>query len=287
MTRTVYVNGDYLPEDEAKVSIFDRGFLMSDGVYEVTSVLDGKLIDFPGHLARLERSLAELDMQKPAQFDDLLEIHRELVARNGIEEGMIYLQVTRGSAGDRDFVFPDPETTPSTLVLFTQNKPGLADSPVARAGMKVISIDDIRWGRRDIKTVQLLYPSMGKMMARKAGADDAWMVEDGFVTEGTSNNAYIVKGGKIITRQLSNDILHGITRAAVLRFAREAQMEVEERSFTIDEARDADEAFITSASAFVMPVIEIDGAKVGAGVPGKVAPRLREIYLEESRKAAI
>ncbi|MFD1510841.1 D-amino-acid transaminase [Lacimonas salitolerans] len=287
MTRTVYVNGDYLPEDEAKVSIFDRGFLMADGVYEVTSVLDGKLIDFPGHLARLERSLAELDMQKPAQFDDLLEIHRELVTRNGIEEGMIYLQVTRGSAGDRDFVFPDPETTPSTLVLFTQNKPGLADSPVARAGMKVISIDDIRWGRRDIKTVQLLYPSMGKMMARKAGADDAWMVEDGFVTEGTSNNAYIVKGGKIITRQLSNDILHGITRAAVLRFAREAQMEVEERSFTIDEARDADEAFITSASAFVMPVIEIDGAKVGAGVPGKVAPRLREIYLEESRKAAI
>lgn len=287
MTRTVYVNGDYLPEDQATVSIFDRGFLMADGVYEVTSVLDGKLIDFPGHLARLERSLSELEMQKPAAFDDLLEIHRELVARNGIEDGMIYLQVTRGSAGDRDFVFPDPDTTPSTLVLFTQSKPGLADSPVAKSGIKVISIEDIRWGRRDIKTVQLLYPSMGKMMARKAGADDAWMVEDGFVTEGTSNNAYIVKGGKIITRQLSNDILHGITRAAVLRFAREAQMEVEERSFTIDEAREADEAFITSASAFVMPVIEIDGAKVGTGVPGQVAPRLREIYLEESLKTAI
>lgn len=287
MTRTVYVNGDYLPEDEAKISIFDRAFLMADGVYEVTSVLGGKLIDFDGHLARLERSLAELDMQKPAAFDDLLEIHRELVARNDITDGLVYLQVTRGSAGDRDFVFPDPDEVKPTLVLFTQSKPGLADSPAARTGIKVISIDDIRWGRRDIKTTQLLYPSMGKMMAKKAGADDAWLVEDGFVTEGTSNNAYIVKDNKIITRALSNDILHGITRAAVLRFAREAQMEIEERSFTIDEAKQADEAFITSASQFVMPVVGIDGAQLGDGTPGKVAPRLREIYLDESRKAAI
>ena len=153
--------------------------------------------------------------------------------------------------------------------------------------MKVISIPDIRWGRRDIKTVQLLYPSMGKMMAKAEGKDDAWMVEDGQVTEGTSNNAYIVKGGKIITRHLGSEILHGITRAAVLRFAREAQMTVEERSFTIDEAKGADEAFITSASAFVMPVVEIDGAALGDGTPGPVAKRLREIYLEESRKVAV
>ncbi|MEX0370672.1 MAG: D-amino-acid transaminase [Tateyamaria sp.] len=285
--RTVYVNGEYLPENEAKVSIFDRGFLMADGVYEVTSVLDGKLIDFDGHAVRLQRSLDELEMQSPISKEDLLVVHRELVRLNGIEEGMIYLQITRGAPDDRDFVFPDPETTPPTIVLFTQNKPGLADNPAAKKGMKVISIDDIRWGRRDIKTVQLLYPSMGKMMAKKAGADDAWMIQDGFVTEGTSNNAYIVKGNKIITRQLSNDILHGITRNAVLRFAREAQMEVEERNFTIDEARDADEAFITSASTFVMPVVEIDGEKLGEGVPGRVAPRLREIYLDESRKAAI
>ena len=285
--RTVYVNGDYLPENEAKVSIFDRGFLMADGVYEVTSVLGGKLIDFDGHLKRLERSLSELDMDKPEGFDDLLEIHRELVRLNGIEEGMIYLQVTRGAPGDRDFAFPDPEVTKPTLVLFTQNKPGLAANPVAKKGIKVISIEDIRWGRRDIKTVQLLYPSMGKMMAKKAGCDDAWMVEDGAVTEGTSNNAYIVKGNKIITRQLSHDILHGITRAAVLRFAQEAQMEVEERPFTIAEAQAADEAFITSASTFVMPVVEIDGARIGSGVPGKVAARLREIYLDESMKAAV
>ncbi|MCF3592505.1 D-amino-acid transaminase [Rhodobacteraceae bacterium LMO-12] len=287
MSRTVYVNGQYLPEEEATVSIFDRSFLMADGVYEVTSVLGGKLIDFDGHLVRLERSLSELDMQKPEAFDDLLEIHRELVRVNGIEDGLVYLQVSRGSAGDRDFAFPDPEEVKPTLVLFTQNKPGLADSPAAKTGIKVISIEDIRWGRRDIKTVQLLYPSMGKMMAKKAGCDDAWLVADGHVTEGTSNNAYIVKGGKIITRQLSSDILHGITRAAVLRMAREAQMVVEERPFTIDEAKDADEAFVTSASAFVFPVVEIDGARLGNGTPGPVAGRLREIYLEESLKSAI
>lgn len=287
MNRIVYVNGAYMPEQEATVSIFDRGFLMADGVYEVTSVLQGKLIDFEGHAQRLKRSLDALDMAMPMPIDELLGVHRELVARNGIEEGMIYLQVTRGSAGDRDFAFPDPEETPVTLVMFTQNKPGLADSPAAKTGIKVISIDDIRWGRRDIKTVQLLYPSMGKMMAKKAGADDAWMVQDGFVTEGTSNNAYIVKNGQIITRALSNDILHGITRSAVLRFAEEAQMELVERNFTIDEAQSADEAFVTSASTFVMPVVEIDGQTLGAGMPGPIAVRLREIYLEESLKQAI
>ena len=285
--RTVYVNGEYLPEDQAKISIFDRGFLMADGVYEVTSVLDGKLIAFDGHAERLTRSMNELDMRAPATTEELLEIHRELVRLNDIKDGLIYLQVTRGSDGDRDFAFPDPETTAPSLVLFTQSKPGLADNPAARDGIRVISIEDIRWGRRDIKTVQLLYPSMGKMMAKKAGVEDAWMVEDGFVTEGTSNNAYIVKDGKIVTRETSSDILHGITRKAVLELAREAQMQVEERNFTIEEAQQADEAFVTSASAFVTPVVEIDGAKIGSGTPGKLAPRLREIYLEEMRKTAI
>jgi D-alanine transaminase len=285
--RTVYVNGEYIAEDQAKVSIFDRGFLMGDGIYEVTSVLDGKLIDFEGHAIRLQRSMSELDMQSPIEMDDLLEVHRELVRLNGVDEGMIYLQITRGAPDDRDFVYPDPETTKPTIVLFTQNKPGLADSPMSKTGMKVISIADQRWARRDIKTVQLLYPSMAKMAAKAAGKDDAWMVEDGAVTEGSSNNAYIVKGNTIITRHLGNEILHGITRAAVLRFAREAQMNVEERSFTIEEAQKADEAFITSASTFVMPVVEIDDAPIGAGTPGPVVARLREIYLEEMRKAAI
>ena len=286
MTRTVYVNGDYLPEDQAKVSIFDRGFLMADGVYEVTSVLGGKLVDFGGHAKRLQRSLDALEMRNPLDEAEWLEVHRQLVARNGIDEGMIYLQVTRGNPGDRDFAYPGPDVAP-TVVLFTQSKPGLADNPVAKVGWKVISIPDIRWGRRDIKTVQLLYPAMGKMMAKKEGVDDAWFTEDGFVTEGTSNNAYIVKGGRIITRALSSDILHGITRAAVLRFAREAQMEVEERNFSIAEAIQADEAFITSASTFVMPVVEIDGAVLGSGKPGHVATRLREIYIDEMRKAAV
>ena len=287
MTRTVYLNGEYFLENEAKISVFDRGFLMADAVYEVTSVLDGKLIDFKGHADRLNRSLDELDMKNPISFEKLLEVHRELVRINNINEGLVYLQISRGAPPDRDFIFPDPEEIDPTVVLFTQNKPGLANSPSAKKGLKVISIEDERWGRRDIKTVQLLYPSMGKMMAKKAGADDAWMVQDGHVTEGTSNNAYIIKNNTIITRGLSNSILHGITRAAVLRFANEAQMQVEERNFTIDEAYKADEAFITSASTFVMPVIEIDGNQIGDGKPGSNAFRLREIYLEESKSAAI
>jgi D-alanine transaminase len=282
--RTVYVNGQYLPEHEATVSVFDRGFLFADGVYEVTSVLDGKLIDFAGHATRLQRSLDELEMANPVTDEELLEIHRELVRANNITEGLIYLQVTRGAA-DRDFAYPE-DATP-TIVLFTQAKTGLADNPMAKTGMKVISIPDERWGRRDIKTVQLLYPSMGKMAAKAAGAHDAWMVEDGVVTEGTSNNAYIVKGNTIITRHLGNEILSGITRAAVLRMASEAQMKVEERAFTMEEAKQADEAFVTSATTFVMPVVEIDGVTVGSGQPGNVTARLREIYIDEMRKAAI
>ena len=283
MSRIVYVNGKYLPEEEASISIFDRGFLMADAVYEVTSVLDGKLLEFEGHLKRLKRSLSELDMPEPSVFKDLLEIHRKLVNDNQVEQGGVYLQVTRGVA-DRDFVYP--KDVEPTLVIFTQSK-DILGSPLVNSGMKVISIDDLRWGRRDIKTVQLLYPSMGKMMAKAADCDDAWMVEDGYVTEGTSNNAYIVVGNKIITRELSNDILHGITRASVLRYAKEAQMIVEERSFSVDEVKSADEAFITSASTFVMPVVEFDGVLIGAGKPGNVSKRLREIYIEESRNRAI
>ena len=286
MTRTVYLNGEYLPETEAHVSIFDRGFVMGDGVYEVTSVLQGKLLDFEGHLVRLSRSLGELGMKNPLTRDAWLEIHRKMVELNAIDEGIIYLQVTRGNPGDRDFAYP-PEDTPQTVVLFTQSKPGLADNPQARQGLRVISIPDLRWARRDIKTVQLLYPSMAKMEAKHRGVDDAWFTEDGFVTEGTSNNVYIVKDGKIITRPLSQEILHGITRASLLRYAAEAQMQIEERAFTIAEAQAADEAFLTSASAFVMPVIEVDGVAVGAGKPGPVASRLRELYLEESLKSAI
>ena len=284
MTRIVYLNGDYVPAEEAKISIFDRGFLMADGVYEVTSVLDGKLIDFAGHLARLERSLSELGMEMPMSGEDLLAVHRELVARNGVVEGGVYLQITRGVA-DRDFLMP--EGLAPTVVLFTMSMV-LKGSPKAEKGLSVGLAEDLRWARRDIKTVQLLYPSMAKTAAVKAGFDDAWMVEDGAVTEGTSNNAYIVtRDGKIVTRQLSNDILHGITRAAVLKMAAEAQMVVEERAFTVEEAKAAAEAFVTSATTFVMPVVSIDGTVLGDGKPGPIARRLREIYIEESEKLAV
>ncbi|MDV7270475.1 D-amino-acid transaminase [Thioclava sp. A2] len=286
MSRIVYLNGEYLPEEEAKISVFDRGFVMGDAVYEVTSVLGGKILEFEGHMARLARSMDALDMSGNLSRDEWLEIHRELVARNAIDEGLIYLQVSRGNAGDRDFHYP-PEGTPPTIVLYTQAKANLADDPKAQKGIKVISMEDLRWHRRDIKTVQLLYPSMAKMAAEKAGKDDAWFVEDGFVTEGSSNNTYIVKGGKIITRQLSHDILHGITRASLLKYAAESQMEIEERPYTIEEAQSADEAFYTSASAFVMPVVEIDGVALNGGNVGPVATRLREIYLDESRKSAL
>ncbi|MFU0503540.1 D-amino-acid transaminase [Pseudaminobacter sp. NGMCC 1.201702] len=284
MARTVYVNGDYVAEGDAKISVFDRGFLFADGVYEVTSVLGGKLIDFDGHMRRLKRSLGELQMAMPLPEDELLAIHRELVSRNAVIEGLVYLQITRGVA-DRDFLYPS--ATPQTLVLFTQSK-SIVDSPLAKRGARVVSVEDLRWGRRDIKTVQLLYPSMAKMIAQEKGVDDAWLVQDGHVTEGTSNNAYIVtRDGTIVTRDLSSDILAGITRAAVLECARTLQMKVEERPFTIAEALEAREAFTTSATGFVCPVVEIDGVSLGEGQPGPVANGLRQIYVETSLKAAI
>ncbi|MDF2232024.1 D-amino-acid transaminase [Albimonas sp. CAU 1670] len=284
MSRIVYVNGEYLPEEEATVSIFDRGFLMADAVYEVCSILDGKILEFEGHVARLHRSLNELQMPAPCTDEELLEIHRQLVAKNDLKEGGVYLQVTRGAA-DRDFAWS--KDLKPTIVLFTQAK-SIEHSPIGKTGIKVIAMDDLRWGRRDIKTVQLLYPSLCKMEAKARGKDDAWLVEDGFVTEGTSNNAWIVtRDGTIVTRDLSTDILHGITRASVMKYAKEAQMKVEERPFTIEEAQTAAEAFFTSASAFVTPVVEIEGVALGDGTPGPVAKRLREIYLAESRARAI
>ncbi len=283
--RTVYVNGDYLPENEASISIFDRGFLFADGVYEVTSVLEGKLIDFPGHLARLKRSLGELEMPFSMSDEELLAVHRELVAKNNIVEGLIYLQVTRGAA-DRDFAFPDP-STPNTIVMFTQSK-SLTAKPIEDLSMKVITVEDLRWQRCDIKTVQLLYPSIVKNEAKKKGADDGWLVRDGFVTEGSSNNAYIVtEDGTIVTRDLSSSILAGITRKAVLDCARQLQMKVEERPFTVEEAKAAKEAFVSSATTFVYPVVQIDDAVIGEGKAGPVAAKLREIYLETSRASAI
>lgn len=277
MSRIVYVNGAYLPEEQAKISVFDRGFLFADGVYEVSSVLRGKLIDNQGHLARLHRSLNELDMAAPASDAEIEAIQSALIEKNGVDEGLVYLQVTRGAA-DRDFAYP--EGVNSSLVMFTQRKSVIA-SPLASTGIAVISVDDIRWRRRDIKTVGLLAPCMAKMQAKAAGADDAWLVEDGYVTEGSSNNAFIVDAeGSLVTRQLGNEILAGITRKAVLKLAQEQRLHIEQRPFSVEEARNAAEAFITSATTFVMPVISIDGARIADGKPGKLTRRLRELYVQ-------
>ncbi len=277
MSRIVYVNGAYLPEEEAKISVFDRGFLFADGVYEVSSVLRRKLIDNSGHLARLHRSLNELDMAAPASDAEIAAIQNALIEKNNVEEGLVYLQVTRGAA-DRDFAYP--EGARPSLVMFTQQK-NVVDSPNARTGIAIISVDDIRWRRRDIKSVGLLAPCMAKMQAKSAGADDAWLVEDGYVTEGSSNNAFIVNAeGALVTRQLGNEILAGITRKAVLKLAREQQMKIEQRPFSIEEACNASEAFITSATTFVMPVISIDGTPVADGKPGRLTRRLRELYIQ-------
>lgn len=282
--RSVYINGDYLPEDQARVSVFDRGFMFGDGVYEVTAVIDGKLIDFMGHCIRLRRSLNELGMALPITDEALLDIHRELLKRNQVSEGLIYLQVTRG-AEDRDFLWSD--TLTPTVVAFTQAKNFVA-SPLAARGSRVITVPDLRWQRRDIKTVQLLYPSLAKMQAKAAGKDDAWMVQDGLVTEGTSNNAFIITAeGVLRTRPLSNAILHGITRAAVERLATEHGLTLEERAFSVEEAKAAREAFVTAATSFVTPVVEIDGTPIGDGTPGPITRRLREIYIQTSRERAI
>jgi D-alanine transaminase len=278
MNRTVYVNGRYVPETEGKISIFDRGFLFADGVYEVTAVVRGRLVDFEPHVQRLERSLREIEMDWPCSKSDLRSMHLELIKRNALDEGWVYMQITRGEA-DRDFKFP--KDAKPTLIAFTQSK-SLIDNPDALKGVSVITVPDIRWARRDIKSVMLLAPVLGKQAAARAGCFEAWMVEDGMVTEGTSSNAYIVKDGKVITRGLSNSILAGCTRRSLLRLANENGIEIEERSFAPDEAYDADEAFLTSSSNFVLPIIEIDGCRIGGGQPGPVSRRLRELFLREA-----
>lgn len=276
MTRTVYVNGDFVPEDEAKISIFDRGFLFADGVYEVTAVVEGKLIDFPPHMTRLKRSLSELDMASPLNDDALLAMHKKLIEANNLDEGGIYMQITRGAA-DRDFA--RPANAKPTLIAFTQANT-LLNASGAKTGERAITVPDIRWARRDIKSVALLPQTMAKQAAVDAGVAKAWMVDDdGYITEESSSTTYITKGNKLITRPLSNDILPGITRKAIMILLAETDIELEERKFSVEEAYAADEAFVTSASSFVMPVVEIDGHTIGTGVPGPIALRLRELYI--------
>ncbi|MBP2167378.1 D-alanine transaminase [Erwinia toletana] len=278
--RTVYLNGEFIAETEAKISIFDRGFTFADAIYEVTAVLQGKLVDFDLHLARLRRSLGEMALDLPVDNDQLLAIHQALIDHNQLQEGLIYLQVSRG-VEDRNFAFP-PAGTPPTLVLYTQAKNILA-SPQAEQGIKVISLPDLRWGRCDIKTTQLLYACLAKEQARQRGADDAWLVKEGLITEGTSNNAFIVTAdGVVVTRELSRSLLPGITRGALIALLSEHGLRLEERGCTLDEVRDAAEAFITSSTSFIYPVVSIDDHAIGDGKPGSLTRRLRQLYIDHA-----
>jgi D-alanine transaminase len=279
-----YVNGSFVLLADAKISVLDRGFLFADGIYEVSAVLDGKLIDNASHLARLERSVGEIALALPETLDRIREIQRELIARNGIVNGLVYLQVTRGAAAGRDFAFP--KGIRPTLILFTSVK-DIVNAPAAKTGIGVITVPDIRWARRDIKSVALLAQVLAKQAAAEAGAGEAWMIEDGKVTEGGSSSAFILtKDDVLVTRQNSSAILPGCTRKAVIALAEERQLRVEERPFTVEEALVAKEAFITSASSFVQAVVTIDGKAVADGKPGPMANRLREIYIDFARKTA-
>ncbi|KQP92372.1 D-amino acid aminotransferase [Methylobacterium sp. Leaf113] len=282
--RIVYLNGAFLPFAEARVPIMDRGFLFADGIYEVSAVLDGRLVDNEAHLARLDRSLGEIDIANPHTMAEWIGLQTDLVARNGLAEGLVYMQVTRG-VYERDFAYPPAGTAP-TVMMFTQAKT-VAANPLAETGAKIITVPDLRWKRRDIKSVALLAQVLAKQQAAAAGVSEAWMVEDDAVTEGSSSTAFIVtKGGALVTRPLSTALLPGITRKAVLRLAEEAGLALEERLFSVSEALSAAEAFYTSASAFVMPVVSIDGHAVGAGRPGPHTRRLRELYLAMARESA-
>ena len=285
MDQIAYVNGSFVPMSEAKVSILDRGFLFADGIYEVAAVLDGKLIDNASHLARLERSVGEIKLALPETLDRIQEIQKELIARNKLVNGMVYIEVTRGADTGRDFVFPKAEVKP-TLVMFTTAK-DIVNLPSAKKGIAVITVPDIRWERRDIKSVALLAQVLAKQAAAEAGAGEAWMIEDGKVTEGGSSSAFILtQDDVLVTRQNSSAILPGCTRKAVVALAEERQLRVEERPFTIAEALAAKEAFITSATLFVQAVVSIDGKTVADGKPGPMTDRLREIYVDFARATA-
>jgi D-alanine transaminase len=285
LDQIAYVNGTYVPLSEAKVSVLDRGFLFGDGIYEVAAVLDGKLIDNASHLARLERSVGEIALALPETIARIEEIQHELVKRNNLVNGMVYLEVTRGADTGRDFAFPKSGVKP-TLIMFTSVK-DIVGAPSAKTGIGVITVPDIRWVRRDIKSVALLAQVLAKQAAAVAGAGEAWMIEDGKVTEGGSSSAFILtKDNVIVTRQNGSEILPGCTRKAVVKLAEEHQLRVEERAFSIEEALAAKEAFITSATVFVQAVVTIDGKKVADGKPGAMTNRLREIYVDFARATA-
>ncbi|WP_272798672.1 D-amino-acid transaminase [Sphingobium sp. AntQ-1] len=283
-TAIAYLNGRFLPLEDVRISPLDRGFLFADGIYEVAAVIDGKLVDSASHLARLERSTAAIGIVLPLSLADIEAAQTELVARNGLSEGLVYLQITRGADATRDFI-PAPDLQP-TLFMFMQDKP-LIDLPAVAAGIAVATMPDLRWARRDIKSVGLLAQAMAKQAAKEAGAQEAWMIEDGFVTEGASSTAFIVTDEGVVTRPYSQSVLAGCTGAALTALAQESGIAVIRRPFTVDEALAAKEAFITSASTLCLSVVRIDGQRVGDGAPGPVAMRLRALYIDFARATGV
>lgn len=277
--RIAWFNGTYVPLADVRLSPMDRGFLFADGIYEVTAVLDGRLVDSGSHLARLERSAAALDIHMPISIPAIEAVEQALIARNALDRGTVYIQLTRGVA-EREFT---GEPDHPTMIIFTQANDMLA-SRAPEEGVHVITLPDIRWGRRDIKSVMLLAQVLAKRAAKAAGAQEAWLVEDGYVTEGASSTALIVHAdGTLITRPNSSSILPGCTRAAIVALAERHGIKTAERLFTIEEALAASEAMLTSASTFVHPVVRIDGRQIGDGRPGAIARRLRELYIEMAR----
>ena len=287
MSRWAYVNGQYLPKSQATVHVEDRGYQFADAVYEVWAVMGGRLADFEGHMARLERSLAELRIRMPMSRAALTQVLRETVRRNRVRDGLVYLQISRGTA-PRDHAFPSPDTPPSVVVTAKSIDRRKQEAAAAR-GAAVVTRPDDRWGRCDIKTVGLLPNILAMQEAIDAGAGDAWLVDElGLVTEGTSSNAWIVdKDGVLRTRDIQSNILRGITRAAIAAIAADEGLTLEERGFTPDEVKQAREAFFTNASGFATPVVSIDGTKIADGKPGPISQRLRRLYLERSETGAV
>ena len=286
MTRVVYVDGRYLPYAQAGVHAEDRGFQFGDAVYEVCEVKGGRLIDETRHMQRLARSLSELAIPQPMTTRAWSRVLRETVRRNRVRDGLVYLQVSRG-ARPRDFLFPSTDVAP-TVVCLARSASAARSEAAAATGIGVKTMPDIRWGRCDIKTVMLLPASLAKEAARKEGAREAWFVDaDGHVTEGGSSNAWIVdRDGRLITRQIDDAILRGVTRTTLIDFLEREKIELVERPFTVEEAKAAREAFITSATNIVMPVVRIDGKPIGNGAPGLLSLRLRAEFHSVAEVAA-
>ena len=286
MSRIIYVNGSYKPYADAAIHAEDRGFQFADSIYEVIEVLDGKLVDATRHMTRLARSLRELHMPPPMSDAALLHVISRTIKLNRVRDGLVYVQVSRGE-GRRDFAFPSPESVAPTLVVIARSQSQSKIAALASTGIAVKTMPDIRWGRSDIKTVMLLPACLAKDAAKRDGAKEAWFTDaDGAITEGASSNAWIVTAaGKLVTRAVSNAILRGVTRTTLIDLLKRDGLELEERSFSIEEAKKAREAFITSAGNVVMPVVSIDGAPIGNGAPGILTLKLREAFHEVAEHA--